>query len=67
MFSGMASISMSSGLWLTAMAANPLGAEIAKSAGVNISFGSWLLAASVPTIGGISSCPVILYKLIGPR
>jgi len=67
MFSGMASISMSSGLWLTAMAANPLGAEIAKAQGVNIGFGSWLLAASVPTIGGIVLLPVILYKLIGPE
>ena len=30
MFSGIASLSLSSALWLTAMAANPLGAEIAR-------------------------------------
>src|SRR4030095_5490312 len=35
MFSGIASLSLSSALWLTAMAANPLGAEIAKPFGVN--------------------------------
>ena len=29
MFSGIVSLSLSSALWLTAMAANPLGAEIA--------------------------------------
>ena len=34
MLSGMVSLSISSGLWLTAMAANPLGADIAKRAGV---------------------------------
>ena len=42
MFSGMASLSLSSALWLTAMAANPLGAEIARTFGVEIGFGSWL-------------------------
>ena len=31
MFSGIASLSLSSALWLTAMAANPLGAEIART------------------------------------
>ena len=44
MFSGMASLSLSSALWFTAMAANPLGAEMARSFGVTIDFGSWLLA-----------------------
>ena len=50
MFSGIVSLSLSSALWLTAMAANPMGAEIAKRFGVEMGFGSWLLAASVPTI-----------------
>ena len=35
MFSGMASLSLSSALWFTAMAANPLGAEMARSFGVD--------------------------------
>jgi DASS family divalent anion:Na+ symporter len=34
------------------MVANPLGAEIARSFGVKIGFGSWWLAASVPTLVG---------------
>ena len=56
MFSGMASLSVSSALWFTAMAANPLGAEIARSHGLHISFGSWLLASSVPRWWRWRSC-----------
>ena len=67
MFSGVASLSLSSALWLTAMAANPLGAEMAKTFGVEIGFGSWLVAASVPTLLGIVALPFVLYKLIGPE
>jgi len=67
MFSGIASLSLSSALWLTAMAANPLGAEIAKPFGVDIGFGSWLIAASVPTIAGIVLLPFVLYKFMDPE
>jgi DASS family divalent anion:Na+ symporter len=67
MFSGMASLSLSSALWLTAMAANPIGAEMAKPFGVNISFGSWLLAAAVPTLTAMVLLPLILYKLMAPE
>ncbi|MBS1241692.1 MAG: yflS [Gemmatimonadetes bacterium] len=67
MFSGMASLTLSSALWLTAMAANPLGAEIARQYGVEIGFGSWLLAASVPTLLGMVLVPLLLYKLIRPE
>jgi DASS family divalent anion:Na+ symporter len=67
MFSGIASLSLSSGLWLTAMAANPLGAEMARSHGVDIGFGSWLIASSLPTIAGMALLPLLLYKLIRPE
>ena len=67
MFSGVASLSLSSALWLTAMAANPLGAEIAKPFGVSIGFGSWLIAACVPTIAGMVLLPWVLYKIIRPE
>jgi len=67
MVSGIASLSLSSALWLTAMAANPLGAEIAKPFGVEIDFGSWLLAASVPTLAAIVLLPLLLYKLMAPE
>ena len=67
MFSGMASLSVSSALWLTAMVANPLGSEIARGAGVDISFTRWLIAASVPTLCAIVVLPLVLYRLIGPE
>lgn len=67
MFSGIVSLSLSSALWLTAMAANPLGTEIARALGVEIGFGSWLLAASVPTLTGMLLMPPLLHWLIGPE
>jgi DASS family divalent anion:Na+ symporter len=67
MFSGMASLTLSSGLWLTAMAGNPLGAEIARTYGVDISFGSWFIASSVPTLLAMVLVPFLLYKVIRPE
>lgn len=67
MFSGMASLTLSSGLWLTAMAGNPLGAEIARKYGVEIGFGSWLIASSVPTLLGMVLLPFLYYKVIRPE
>ena len=67
MYSGIASLSVSSALWLTAMAANPLGTEIARGVGVEIGFGQWLLAACVPTLCAIALLPFMLYRIIGPE
>ena len=67
MFSGMASLSLSSALWLTAMAGNPLGAEMARSYGLEIGFGSWLVAASVPTLVAMALLPLLLYRVISPE
>jgi len=67
MFSGMASLTLSSGLWYTAMAANPLGAEIASGYGLTIGFGSWLVASSVPTLAAMALLPLFLYKVLSPE
>ena len=67
MFSGIASLALSSALWLTAMAANPLGADIAKKQGVDIGFASWLLASSVPTLLAMVLAPIFLHRLIRPE
>ena len=67
MFSGMTSLTLSSALWLTAMAGNPLGAEIAKTYGVEIGFGSWLIAASVPTLVAMVALPYLYYRIIRPE
>jgi len=67
MFSGIASLTVSSALWFTAMAANPLGAEIARGYGLTIGFGSWLVASSVPTLAAMALLPLLLYKVISPE
>ena len=67
MFSGIASLSLSSALWLTAMAANPLGAEIARTFGVEIGFSAWLVAASLPTLLAMALMPPLLHWLIAPE
>ena len=67
MYSGIASLSLSSALWLTAMVANPLGTEIARGAGVDIGFGRWLIAASVPTLLAMVLLPIVLSRLIRPE
>lgn len=68
MMGGMASLSLSSSLWLTAMAANPAGAGLAlETAGVTISFGSWFAAALVPVAVSILVVPWILLKAVRPE
>jgi DASS family divalent anion:Na+ symporter len=67
MFCGIASLTVSSALWFTAMAANPLGAEIARRYGLEIGFGSWLVASSVPTLAAMALLPLFLYKLLSPE
>jgi DASS family divalent anion:Na+ symporter len=67
MFSGMASLTLSSALWYTAMAANPLGAEVARGYGLTIGFGSWLVASSVPTLAAMALLPLFLYKVLSPE
>jgi divalent anion:Na+ symporter, DASS family len=67
MFSGMASLAVSSALWLTATSANPIGATIAEHLGLHIDFGSWLVAASVPALAAILTVPLFLYWLHPPE
>jgi DASS family divalent anion:Na+ symporter len=67
MFCGMASLTLSSALWFTAMAANPLGAAIARGYGVEISFGSWLAASCVPTLVAMWLLPLLLFRLTKPE
>jgi DASS family divalent anion:Na+ symporter len=66
MFCGMASLSVSSALWLTATSANPIGVSLAAQSGVKITFGTWLLAASVPALATILLLPPIITRLFPP-
>jgi DASS family divalent anion:Na+ symporter len=58
---------ISSALWFTGMAANPVGAGIAAQFGVNMNFGNWVFVASVPCIIALIIIPVLLYKLFPPE
>ncbi len=66
MFCGMASLSVSSALWLTATSANPIGVSLVSEQGLKVSFGSWLLVASVPALATIGLLPLVLYRLFPP-
>jgi len=67
MFSGMVSLSVSSALWFTAMVANPLGAEMARAAGVEMTFVSWLIASCVPTLTAMLILPWVLQRIMRPE
>ena len=67
MMSSMAGLTLSSTLWLTAMAANPAGAKMAGEYGVEISYGLWALAASVPVIVLFFLVPWVLFKIYPPE
>jgi DASS family divalent anion:Na+ symporter len=67
MFCGMASLAVSSALWMTATSCNPIGAQIAQKAGLEIGFGKWLLASSVPSLIAIAMLPLLVAKLFPPR
>ncbi len=67
MMSSMAGLTLSSTLWLTAMAANPTGVAIAKDLGIEISYGLWVAAASVPVVLLFFLIPYVIYKIYPPK
>jgi DASS family divalent anion:Na+ symporter len=67
MFCAMASLAVSSALWLTATSGNPIGVQIAQKSGVEIGFGSWILASCVPALVAIAMLPLLVSKLFPPR
>jgi len=66
MFCGMASLAISSALWLTATSVNPIGVQIAGKFGVDVGFGRWLITASVPTIAAMLLLPLVVRRLFNP-
>lgn len=58
---------VSSAMFITAMAANPLAVNLAASAGINISWGTWALAGIVPGLVCLTLVPLILYVLYPPE
>ena len=66
MFCGMASLAISSALWMTATSSNPIGVQVARQFGVDIGFGKWLITASVPALITILLLPRVIARLFPP-
>ncbi len=59
---------VTSAMFLTAMAANPLTVSIAKDVlGVNITWESWFLAALLPGVLSLILIPIIIYRIDPPE
>ena len=59
---------ITSAMFMTSMAPNPLVAELAKkTANISISWGMWALAAIVPGMISLIIVPLILYKIYPPE
>ena len=66
MFCTMAGLAVSSALWMTATSANPIAIQVARQYGVNVGFGKWLIAASVPALVSILALPWLIARLFPP-
>jgi DASS family divalent anion:Na+ symporter len=66
MFCAMASLAVSSALWMTATSANPIGIQLAREFGIQIGFGKWLLASCVPALTAIALLPWVVAWLHPP-
>ena len=59
---------VTSAMFMTAMAANPLVVELsAEHLGVQLDWGTWALAASVPGIISLIVVPLMFYKIYPPE
>ncbi|UCD25303.1 MAG: DASS family sodium-coupled anion symporter, partial [Gemmatimonadota bacterium] len=58
---------ITSAMFLTAMAANPLAAQFAADQGVTITWSNWATAAIVPGLTSLLVIPFVLYKLYPPE
>ncbi|MHC1741848.1 MAG: DASS family sodium-coupled anion symporter [Syntrophobacteraceae bacterium] len=65
-FCAMASLAVSSALWMTATSANPIGIQVVREFGLEIGFGKWLLAASVPALTALLAVPWMVARLFPP-
>lgn len=57
---------ITSGMFLTAMAGNPLIVELARGQGIEITWGTWALAALIPGIASLLLVPYLIFKYISP-
>lgn len=57
---------VTSAMFLTAMAANPLSVQMAADQGIEITWIGWITAAVVPGLASLLIVPIVLYKLFPP-
>ena len=57
---------ITSAMFLTSMAGNPLIAQYAKTYGISITWGSWAIAAIVPGLISLAATPYLIYRLVRP-
>lgn len=58
---------ITSGMFLTSMAGNPLIIQLANQEGLNITWGFWALAAIVPGLCSLIAMPYIIYLICPPK
>ena len=58
---------ITSAMFLTAMAGNPMIQSFAEGAGVTITWGTWALAAIVPGLASLALIPFVVYKVFPPE
>ena len=66
-FTAYQGVVVTSAMFFTGMAANPLAAEFAAQQGVEISWELWALAASVPGALSLLFVPLLIYRLYPPE
>jgi len=66
-FTAYQGVVVTSAMFFTAMAANPLAAEFAAQQGVEITWELWALAASVPGALSLLFVPLLIYRLYPPE
>ena len=67
MMVGYQATQVSTAMFLTAMVANPLMAQLASEVGVNLDWGTWAIAAIVPGILSLIAMPLIVYYFYPPE
>ena len=67
MFCTMASLAVSSALWMTATSANPIGIQMARQYGIQIGFGKWLIASCVPALIAIAGFALGVVEDVSPH
>ena len=66
-FTAYQGVVITSAMFLTAMAANPLAAELASQQGIEITWAQWAVAGLVPGLLSLLIVPLLIYRLYPPE